>query len=181
MLWCNLILIHESFVHTFGGLPLSVSGTCQELRVNLDCNYLTLMWSWPFLQGLTINPLPRMFLITKWRASLPYDQKEIHQMRSPRTMMHEATFGSCHFLRRQMLYHIRFSSYVFPTFCHSARMLSKTYSYSRFEHWSRLSMIFIPSFFYSFFFFFLFTCDRWGIRIIRDLLSLLYRGKQAKW
>ena len=49
------------------------------------------MWFLPFLWGLTSITLPRTFFITKWRASVPHDKMEIHQMRSSRITMHNTT------------------------------------------------------------------------------------------
>ena len=43
------IMMNRNLVYAFSVLPLPVSGVRQRLQVNLDYDFLTLMWSFPFL------------------------------------------------------------------------------------------------------------------------------------
>ena len=43
--------------------------------------------------GASTIPLLKMFMVIEWRAIVPHDKKEIHQMRSPRTAKYEATLN----------------------------------------------------------------------------------------
>ena len=184
MLWCNLILKLCFMRVLFVLSVVTFTGEWCVPRTSSQSSYfrLTLMWFSPSLRGLTSIPLPRIYLITEWRVSVPHDKKNIHQMRSSRTTLHKATFDVMSFPLEANAWSYFFLFSGIPCLLSLSTKAMKEfikYSYSRFKHGSKLSMIFIPplfSFFLSFLLFFIFRPLLGSNMIIASypIISVLY-------